>query len=317
LRYPVSLTGMVLLAVVLAMADWPPLVRNRLFELVEDGVSTLVTEWFTPINPLDTGLLTHRARLAPRGPVMAFGPRELVRRCLAGESPPKAGFLVLANTPGEYQWISPEYRRWLLEASTEAAIAWGVDAVVDASAADGLRTTGGGRETARRLRQAGILRAVILDGGHHLPALALQPDLAILPVLHVQGTDYACHVRLRDAVPWPALARLVRIAGLRTAFYTTPRLLTMAKTRNAMAVLLVKVLSSREHALLQQAARNGPARAGAARILPGHDAEDAAGPWQRSSISVPLSAVDLILAEIASFWHHAVRLPARPGGGGD
>lgn len=228
----------------LSIANWRPLVTNSLFRRVEDLVSTSIAAALVPVTPCDLAPPPPRRERRP-ATVVALEPRALIQIWQAGGTLPAKAFVVLANTPAEYQWYPLPRQLWLMEASTEAAVALGVDAVVDASAADGLRSTTAGRETARRLREAGILRTVVFDGGHHLPGLALEPDLAILPVLRLRGTAYACHIHLRDAVPLPALARYAAAMGLRTRFFTVPRLFTMAKTKNAMAALLVKALAER------------------------------------------------------------------------
>ena len=210
---------LLLTTVLLAVANWPPLVRNPLFGALEDRLSTLITSSLATVTPLQPKDRPRWKCPAPRV-LLALTPTELVRLWQTGRRLPDDAFSVLANTPGEYQWVSMEHQRWLLAASTDAVVALGVDAVVDASCADGLRATPSGRDTALALRRAGILRAVIFDGGHHLAALHLEPEAAILPVLRVRGVDYACHVHLRDAVSVPALMKAAATAGLRTEFFT-------------------------------------------------------------------------------------------------
>lgn len=228
--------------VLLAVANWPPLVRSAAFQKVEDSFSFLVVRALAqaaPARPAARGM-----GLPPAGRTAVFEPAELIRLWQSGRRPPRGVFTVLANTPASYQWFPPGYQRWLLRASTEAAVALGIDAVVDASQADALRAEAGGRGTAAALRRAGICRAVIIDGAHHLPGLALEPELAILPVVEVRGTPYACHVHVRDAVSVPALAAWSAAAGLRTVFCTTPRLWTLAKTKRAMAEILARALAA-------------------------------------------------------------------------
>lgn len=266
-------------AAALGLANWRPLVRNGLFRRAEDRVSTWVTASFTSVRPLAPGGapgIPLRRRLA------VYEPGELVRMWQAGRRPPAGAFAVLANTPSEYENRPQDYQAWLLQASTEAAVAVGVGAVIDCSAADRLRCGRAGRETAEELRAAGILRAVVFDGGHHLPGLALEPEILLIPVLIKNGRAYACHASIRDAVPLPALLRAMRRAGLRTACFTAPRLLTMAKSKNAMALLLTKAMAARKVGVLRGA---GAYR----RIL----ASDLAGLARR--IQVPKNALDLLL----------------------
>lgn len=240
-RWPVPAAAMLLGSVIAAAAaNWPPLVGHRLFQAAEDAVSARVAVWLTAVRPLGGAGAPRRAPWHPPGRFAAYEPLELVRLRQSGADLPAGAFTVLANTPAAYQWRPVQYQLWLLEASTEAAAALGIDAVVDASAADALRLTARGRKTVEELRKAGILRAVVFDGGHHLPGLALAPEIAFLPVMDVDGIAYACHARSADAVAIPALRRLARAGGVRTAFYTTPRLVTMAKTKRAMAILLAK-----------------------------------------------------------------------------
>lgn len=234
--------GVTISVILLAVANWPPLVRNACFCLIEDNFSTLVVRAFARAAP--AGSNPPGPERPPIGRLAVFEPPELVRLWQSGGCPPRGAYTVLANTPAAYQWFAPGYQRWLLRASTEAAVALGIDAVIDASSADALRTGPGGRETAAALRQAGVFRAVIFDGAHHLPALTLEPELAILPVVGVAGTPYACHVHTRDAVSVPALKAWSAAAGLRTVFCTTPRLWTLAKTKHAMAAILARALAA-------------------------------------------------------------------------
>ena len=269
---------------------------NPLFLRLVDWISVQVTSLavVTPLSKAGTDPVTDTSR--PRW-VIALKPDELVRLWQAGGRLPPGVLAILCNTPAAYQRLMPGHGLWLLQASTEAAVALGIGAVADASAADRLRTTEQGRETVRLLKKAGIPRAVVFDGGHHLPALALEPEIAILPVLNLRGVAYACHIHLRDAVPVPALAELVKERGIHTRLCATPRLLTMAKTKKALAQLAAKALDTCGIDLLRRIKE--PERNG---ILSGHDRRKETRLFEEAGkISTSLSALDILGKRIVDF----------------
>ncbi|NLV16222.1 MAG: hypothetical protein GXY50_03280 [Syntrophomonadaceae bacterium] len=76
--------------------------------------------------------------------------------------------------------------------------------VVESSGIDAWHTTSAGYKGLKQLTEQ-ALRAVVFDGGHHLPTLGLTPDLIIVPV--TQG--YAAHAYMRDAVKVEKLLALM------------------------------------------------------------------------------------------------------------
>lgn len=67
--------------------------------------------------------------------------------------------------------------------------------IIQCSAMDSWHTTKAGQAQLAKIRSKGY-RAVIFDGGHHLPTLGLAPDILIVPQMH----GYALHSYMRDGM---------------------------------------------------------------------------------------------------------------------
>lgn len=113
----------------------------------------------------------------------------------------------------------------------------GVKLLVQCSGMDAWHTTPGGWGTLQDLRN-GTLRVVIFDGGHHLPTLALQPDLVIVPVT----IGYAAHGYMKDALPVKCLIEILRQENLSFPVVTVPRW-ALVKTEDSMNRIAVKAVN--------------------------------------------------------------------------
>ncbi|HHW14680.1 MAG TPA: hypothetical protein GXX28_07075, partial [Firmicutes bacterium] len=107
---------------------------------------------------------------------------------------------------------------------TKAAIKLGARLMVDCTDADLARLTPAGWESIRAAKRAGLWRMVVFDGAHHLPALAADPEILLLPLLTAGGQRLIIHGYVRDAVPLPALRRLLVRIGADPALLAIPRL---------------------------------------------------------------------------------------------
>ena len=85
--------GITISMILLAVANWPPLVRNTCFCLIEDGFSTLVVGALArvaPVRPVTPGI-----GYPPAGRLAVFEPAELVRLWQSGWCPPRGAFTIL------------------------------------------------------------------------------------------------------------------------------------------------------------------------------------------------------------------------------
>lgn len=157
-------------------------------------------------------------------------------------------FLIVVFTPWELNGLSYNERVQYIKKATEKVIAIGADLICDASAADRARQTEKDHATTRLLKRAGIARAVIFDGGHHLPNLALEPELLLCPVIGGSGgQELVAHGFCRDALPFENLLKIKKLLSLNSAVVTFPRLAGYLKSPKAMGTLCwqsVKLLAS-------------------------------------------------------------------------
>lgn len=153
------------------------------------------------------------------------------------------GFLVIANTPYDFQGKTTVQQLKLLEQSTQAAQKMGAKLVIDASIPDALRVTKQGFTTLQSLKKAGIMRMVVFDGGHHLLTIALDPELVVMPVTEAQdGRCYVNHAYTRDAMPETMVAEIAKELKVNTVLFEVPRLTSAVKTKHAMAELARQAL---------------------------------------------------------------------------
>lgn len=166
--------------------------------------------------------------------------RGLAKRWRARAEVETRGRPVLVGSPAELRPLTGGQRgRFLLDQARRAR-KMGAVLVVDASLADGARAGAAGRRSLELLHQAGIARAVLFDGGHHLHTLSLRPDLLLVPVLRgPEGRFYVAHAYLKDALLLSELQALLE--GLfpsaeRPVVLILPRLIYV-KDRGALAAL--------------------------------------------------------------------------------
>lgn len=93
-----------------------------------------------------------------------------------------------------------------------------------------------GRESLARLRGQ-CLRAVVFDGGHHLPTLGLYPDIIIVPVTG----GYAAHAYMADGMEISRLEALLREAGSPAVLVTVPRW-ALVKSKACLGTVAARVV---------------------------------------------------------------------------
>ncbi|MDI6871168.1 MAG: hypothetical protein QME79_07400 [Bacillota bacterium] len=127
-------------------------------------------------------------------------------------------------------------------AVTRAAAKLGARLMVDCTDADLGRLTPAGWRSVLLAKRAGIWRMVIFDGAHHLPALAADPEILLLPVLRVGGEPLVIHGYVRDALPLAALRRVLAAAGLEPVMFTIPRLSLPLKEHLPLRLVVLEAL---------------------------------------------------------------------------
>lgn len=151
-------------------------------------------------------------------------------------------YTIVAFTPWDLNRLNYSQRVTYIQKATKQAVALGVNLVCDASAADRARMTEPQQESTKLLKKAKVARAVLFDGGHHLPNLALRPELLLCPIINHQGDTLIAHGFCQDAVPFAKLLSLQEKLGLNAAIITFPRFTGYLKSPRAMGALLIEAL---------------------------------------------------------------------------
>lgn len=145
---------------------------------------------------------------------------------------------LIANPPGEFKGLARLECIKLLTAATKAAAKIGARIMIDASTADISRTDFRARQLYQLTRKLGIVRVVIFDGGHHLPSLALQPEIVIAPVLaDSKNTLFVIHGQTLDPVRVSDLTKIIKKLHSLTLLTIMPRLSTPVKTKSPMGAI--------------------------------------------------------------------------------
>lgn len=113
----------------------------------------------------------------------------------------------------------------------------GTRVVVECSGMDTWHTTCPGQKALQAMRGR-YLRVVVFDGGHHLPTLALRPDLIIIPATF----GYAAHAYMRDAVSITTLCGIIKKERLDIPVVIVPRW-GLVKTSSSLKLLTIRSLA--------------------------------------------------------------------------
>lgn len=246
------LTGLALL-ILLVLANVPAVVNTGIVQATLDQAGFLLAQrQLAELLPgQESGVRRTAGLFSPEeirkvnaGQIVVLTATEAIGLAKAEPRPYSDKVIFIANTPHEFAGLTWTQRVERLRQATAAAIKIGARVVVDSSASDQARTYPGGFDTVQETRQAGLVRVVIFDGGHHLSALALAPDLILVPVMHGGTNIYGVHSYLRDAIPLDTIRRLVRETGEVTTICTMPRLATTVKYPSPMGELARQCLEA-------------------------------------------------------------------------
>lgn len=117
-------------------------------------------------------------------------------------------------------------------------LAVGSTCIVECSQLDTWHSSSAGKEYLQKMR-SGTYRAVIFDGGHHLPTLGLAPDIIIIPALR----GYAVHSFVPDGMKVTQIKKLVRECGIPSVIVAVPRM-ALVKNELSMKTITARVLNS-------------------------------------------------------------------------
>lgn len=125
--------------------------------------------------------------------------------------------------------------------------------IVECSAADAWHTTQAGQVYLEKLR-ARAYRAVVFDGGHHLPTLGMAPDIIIVPDI----AGYAVHSYMLDGMKVAKILELIKESGSNTILVSVPRW-ALIKNEQALSLIVHKALAGANYqskpAIFQPVAR--------------------------------------------------------------
>ncbi|MDI6717159.1 MAG: hypothetical protein QME63_09485 [Actinomycetota bacterium] len=152
-------------------------------------------------------------------------------------------FTIAVIEPYDLQDKNPATRRRIIKRVDELAIQGKIDAIVEASASDVIRDSTWGIKQVQRLRQAGVIRCVIFDGGHHVRSLALNPDILLIPTIYFKNNLYASHWFTRDSVPLKDLKKVLRDEGIDSIVALFPRIGIPIKNPNGMAWIAAQAIN--------------------------------------------------------------------------
>ncbi|MBE0449068.1 MAG: hypothetical protein IBX64_13425, partial [Actinobacteria bacterium] len=144
-------------------------------------------------------------------------------------------FVIATIEPLDLMGKSVAEQRRIIKTVDDLAIRKRIDAIVEATTSDVIRSNDWGLEGTQRLYDAEVVRCVIFDGGHHVGSLQLEPDILLVPITYYRGEPYAGHWFTRDAVPIQKLKRTLDGGEIGSIIVQFPRFGIPIKNRNGMA----------------------------------------------------------------------------------
>lgn len=147
------------------------------------------------------------------------------------------GLRKLNNPEGTVRAVTPEESRDF-PSLLDKHLAQGSSCFIECSELDTWHTSPVGLQYLREMRPRSY-RAIIFDGGHHLPSLGLAPDIIIIPRL----AGYAVHSFTLDGVKIATIEKLAHECDIPSVIVTVPRLV-LVKNEIAMENITSRILDS-------------------------------------------------------------------------
>jgi hypothetical protein len=117
-------------------------------------------------------------------------------------------------------------------------LAGGSSCIIECSELDTWHSSPVGLQYLKQMRPR-TYRAIIFDGGHHLPSLGLSPDIIIIPRL----AGYAVHSYTLDGVRIATIEKLAHECSIPSVIVTVPRM-ALVKNQLAMENIASRILNS-------------------------------------------------------------------------
>jgi hypothetical protein len=117
-------------------------------------------------------------------------------------------------------------------------LAAGCSCIIECSELDAWHSSRPGLQYLQTMRPR-TYRAIIFDGGHHLPSLGLAPDIIIIPRL----AGYAVHSFMLDGIKISEIEKLARECNSPSIIVTVPRM-ALVKNEVSMVNIAGRILAS-------------------------------------------------------------------------
>ncbi len=117
-------------------------------------------------------------------------------------------------------------------------LAGGSNCIIECSQLDTWHSSPVGLQYLREMRTR-TYRAIIFDGGHHLPSLGLSPDIIIIPRL----AGYAVHSYTLDGVKIETIEKMAQECCIPSIIVTVPRM-ALVKNQIAMENITSRIVNS-------------------------------------------------------------------------
>ncbi len=147
------------------------------------------------------------------------------------------GLRKLDTPEGSVRAVTPEEGRDF-PSILDKHLAGGSSCIIECSGLDTWHSSPVGLQYLGKMRPR-TYRAIIFDGGHHLPSLGLSPDIIIIPRL----AGYAVHSYTLDGVKIETIEKLARECCIPSVIVTVPRM-ALVKNEIAMENITVRILDS-------------------------------------------------------------------------
>ena len=147
------------------------------------------------------------------------------------------GLRKLNNPGGKIRAVTPEEGR-NFPSMLDQHLTGGCSCIIECSELDTWHSTPTGLQYLEEMRPRAY-RAIIFDGGHHLPSLGLSPDIIIIPRL----AGYAVHSYTLDGVKIATIEKLAHECGIPSVIVTVPRM-ALVKNEIAMGNITSRILNS-------------------------------------------------------------------------
>lgn len=245
-----AVTGIIIViilipVVIIALAlQNPPWANDPPFINIEMAISNFILSHFDVVDiPGGQSLnsvsnLTYpKLKLLEAGKIKVFTGIEIANKAYKRPIDTKNYFIVAIIEPDDVEGKAYKERRRVIQAVDDLAVKGKINAIVEATASDTARANSWGLKETERLRNAGVIRCVVFDGGHHIGTLPLEPDILLVPTIYYAGQPSASHWYTRDTVPLGKLQKVLNREKIGSVIARFPRDGLPVKNPSGMAGL--------------------------------------------------------------------------------